>query len=352
MKKTPGVFWKCKNCEKFNDLFDEGRLRDIFQNKVSQFIDELKNLFYDIKTDSLKKADENLSTLDIDIRKKADENISNLKNTSKPSSKPNMKSSYSSVLSNSSHSAILVKPKVSQENNQTKSDIMHYLNTQDSNFSFSKVKHIKDGGLMISCETQEETTLFKEKAQEKLSATYEIKESRGLHPRVRIVGISDNSDHDTLLKLILKQNDEIIGSNSNCMIVKFGPTKSNVNVYQVTLQLDSSTYSAVPNNDYLLIGLDLCKVYDAIEISRCFRCNGLNHSKTSCKQILSCPNCGGGHDKNACDSNILKCINCVKLNESKKSNFPIDHGAWDHQKCQAYSNVLNKLKFDLGLNCQ
>ena len=334
IKDTPGLTWKCSNCREIQELFDEHEIRSIFQKKLESLFDNLNGLFDAVKLDFLKRAEEKISQFELPN--------SPTKIINKPS--------YSSVICNSSHPAVIVKPKSAQENKQTKSDILRNFNPINSDINISKIKHIKDGGLLVSCQTTEETQKFKQIAQEKLSNQYDVRKLKGLHPRLRIVGLTDKLDQDTICNLVVKQNRELFSENSDCKIIKIWPTKNNKNVFQAILQLNIPAYNKVIDNGYLLVGLDICTVY-AIEILRCFNCNGFNHSKGNCKNNLSCPKCSMKHNVDSCQAVKLKCSNCLVLSEKPRdSNINIEHAAWDYVKCQSYKNAVSKLKADLGHN--
>lgn len=68
----------------------------------------------------------------------------------------------------------------------------------NSEINISQIKHIKDGGLLISCQSSEKISKFKQAAQDKLSNSHEVQELNGLRPRVKIVGLSKGLDSDTI----------------------------------------------------------------------------------------------------------------------------------------------------------
>lgn len=337
IKDVPGVSWKCTNCRDRQEFLDEEKLHEVFEEKLTNFFVELNQMFTSVKSDFLKQAEEKLAEF------KAPD-VLPLK----------VKPSYSSVLCNSSHTSIVVKPKVTQDNRKTKSDILQNFNPTTTDININKIKHIKDGGLLLSCQSSEEVSKFKRLAQEKLSSDYEIRELKGLHPRIKIVGLTEKLDPDTICKLIRKQNSALFSANSDssCKVIKVWPTKKNPEILQAILQLDISDYRKVTNNGCLLIGLDICKVYEALEILRCFNCNGFNHSKSNCKNNLTCPKCSSKHELNACRANNFKCINCCQLKEKSNSDINIDHAAWDRENCHAYKLAIDKLKSDLGYQDQ
>lgn len=332
IKEVSGLSWRCSTCSELHDVIDRGKILDMFQEKITDFFSELNDLFISVKHDVLSKAEEKLEELKFPAV-----------------SPPKVKPSYSSVLCNSSKSAVVVKPKSNQDNKQTKSDIMNNVIPADTGININKIKHIRDGGLLLSCQSSEENSRLKKLAQEKLSENYEIREVKGLHPRIRIVGLSEKLDPESICKLVVKQNNEIISSPLDCKVVRIGATKKKADVFQATLQLNIVDYNRVIENGYLLVGLDICKVYDAIEIMRCYKCNGFNHSKFNCKNAVSCPKCSLSHDLNTCPSDKFRCVNCSSMKE-KSPDLAIDleHAAWDHERCHAFKMAVSKLKSDLG----
>lgn len=89
----------------------------------------------------------------------------------------------------------------------------------------------------------------------------------------------------------------------------------------------------------------------AVEIHRCFKCNGYNHSAKFCKNEFSCPRCGENHEVKDCQSRDLRCVNCFNHFNSGESNINFVHAAWDIQNCPSYSLTCNKLRSDI-LNLQ
>ncbi|KAJ3660249.1 hypothetical protein Zmor_004705 [Zophobas morio] len=97
------------------------------------------------------------------------------------------KTSYRNVVTKSSQKAIIVKPKDDkQSTNKTKFDVMKSVDPL-KDVNIGKVKNLKDG-LLLKCDN---SCNFKQIAQDKLSASYEIREVKSVGPRIRIAGMSD-----------------------------------------------------------------------------------------------------------------------------------------------------------------
>ncbi|CAH0555135.1 unnamed protein product [Brassicogethes aeneus] len=244
-------------------------------------------------------------------------------------------------------SSIIIKPNdESQLNSVTKMDIMKKINPLVNSIKINSVKNIKNGGLIVGCNDVEEANKFKELADKELK-DYKIKDANKIQPRVRIVGLSEKLNEEEIKQYLLLQNKELICDQATVKIVEIKALKNKDTVYQAVLQTDIITYQKLLKHGFVVIGLDSCKVYDAITVLRCFSCNGFNHDSSVCskKNDPICPRCAENHSVKDCQSESLKCINCLNL--KNKIGVDICHAAWDHDKCQALKNVLGKLKYDV-----
>jgi hypothetical protein len=59
------------------------------------------------------------------------------------------------------------------------------------------------------------------------------------------------------------------------------------------IQVDRPSYDKLIQAGGLFIGYDYCYTFDAVEVLRCYNCNGYHHTSKSCKNKKSCPRCGG-----------------------------------------------------------
>lgn len=141
-------------------------------------------------------------------------------------------------------------------------------------------------------------------------------------------------------------NRSIFTGDYDCKVIRFWPTKNNPNVFQAVLQVDRSSYEAAMHVKHLFIGYESCDIYDAIEIRRCFKCSGYNHSAQNCNRKLSCPKCSLEHQLKDCKEDNFKCINCIKLNNDKDTDVDTNHAAWSN-RCQAYIEASSKLRSDI-----
>lgn len=330
LSTVTGLTWKCSTCVDNCMLINEGKLNELIENKIVSALSTLTAEFAILKDELLEKF-----------------SVSNNYVTLKQSPPK-----YSEVLRNKTEPAVLIKPKsAGQSNSQTKSDIMQNISPVGSDFQLSKVKHTKEGGILVSCKNKEENERFKRLAEDKLSNAYEVKELRGINPRVRVAGMSQKFENEELLNIIRKQNGQLINSHSDCKLIKCYPIKKNSSVYQAVLQLDKLTYERVMKAGNLFIGFDSCRIYNAVEVHRCFNCNGFSHSSKACYKACTCPRCGENHSVKDCKSETLVCVNCTALKSNENfANINVDHAAWDVNKCSAYIQACDNMRTDILAN--
>ena len=94
------------------------------------------------------------------------------------------------------------------------------------------------------------------------------------------------------------------------------------------------------------MGYDYCSVFDALEVTRCYKCNKFGHSSQSCKAKEVCPRCSEGHKLVDCKATTLKCANCVNLGLSENKELETCHAVWD-PRCPVYLEALSKLRSDI-----
>ncbi|KAJ3659809.1 hypothetical protein Zmor_011477 [Zophobas morio] len=104
------------------------------------------------------------------------------------------------------------------------------------------------------------------------------------------------------------------------------------------------------NLGHCLIGLDGCNIYDAVDVLRCYKCNGFNRSVKTCKKTLSCPKCSKEHELKECkaQNDQWKCINCSSIQARDNLNTEqISHASWDYENCSFYKNLIRKIKSEV-----
>lgn len=322
----PGLFWKCTDCCRRCFSIDQVGLMDLLQQKYSEMLKNLDKVFEDLKSNFIRTA----------VDKNNDPQVT--------------VPSYSDILSNNTQPAILIKPKSEQTAVKTKIDVKENISTVDMQLSLSKVKSVKDGGVVVGFSSREENLRFKKAAKEKLSDNYEIRELKGVQPRVKIVGLNQIYKENEIVEYVehaVRNNSTDINLASECTFIKLWPTKKNPKIYQVLVQLDRKSYDFLMNAGGLFIGYDHCSVFDAVQILRCFNCNGYHHSSKSCKSLKSCPRCAmNDHAVRDCTAEHLKCVNCLTAIEKENLDVDPNHAAWD-VLCPVFIKAVEKFKKDI-----
>lgn len=336
LKSNTGLIWRCTDCINNPLHVNRTELLELLDKKLSDVVnslhEQLKDSFEKFKLTFIETAVEKLT-----------------KSVVHASSEPTPVT-YASKLATPSQATVIIKPKNQPQNKSiTKSDILKKLDPVSSNIQIKNVKPVNNGGIVLNLRGQNDADRFKSLAQQSLSSNYDVKVVKSILPRVRIVGFSQDLDDFTLCRYLLKQNPDIINDDATCKLLKHGSTKKNQDVYQAVFQVDSLTYKKMMDAGRVLIGLDSCTIFDAIDILRCFKCNCYHHSSKDCKNGVKCPMCAGEHAVKDCSSKELCCSNCVAFKNKSKSptNIDVQHAAWDHNKCHVYKQLLSKLKRDV-----
>lgn len=253
--------------------------------------------------------------------------------------------------------SVIIRPKdKTQSAAATKADLLREVNPVTSGVSISRIKNIKDGGLVIGCPAGDSAARLRREAADKLSQKYSIKEVAAINPRVRIVGMTDEHDNESLQDLLRTQNPRLFSSDSDLKVVSFSAVREKKSredsndanrrkrrrIYQSVIQLNADSYRKVMSSGQVFIGYDCCSVFDAVEITRCFKCSGFQHTAGNCKSKVACPRCAEDHLLADCKSDSLKCINCLHV-KNNLSDTDINHAAWD-RNCAVYQQKLKSFR--------
>ncbi|CAH1110249.1 unnamed protein product [Psylliodes chrysocephalus] len=184
---------------------------------------------------------------------------------------------------------------------------MSNINPTELNIKVSKAKNTRDDRILVGCSKNEDAPKFEDAANPKLSDAYEVKDIKSRNPKIRIVGMIEKHEPDELISLLKYQNDGIQSSRV-CSVVKIWATKKNDKMHQTTLEIDAETYVKAMSLQSLFVGWDVCSVFDAIDITLCYKCSGFGHNQGSCLKNIACPKCSRPHQFKDCPVEMKKCI--------------------------------------------
>lgn len=248
--------------------------------------------------------------------------------------------SYANVLK----SAVLIKPKKSQKADETKNDLRAAVNPADIGIPISAVKKLNSGAVIVKCDNDENAIKLKENIENKLGSNYNINKCENKKPRIKILGVRENIGEERLI-LALKNQNEIL-KNAVMEVKAFWKSRGVDESYSAVVELDVKSYNSVLEKKRVNIEWDKCLVKDGINVQRCFKCLGFNHSSNKCKEAEKvCCRCAKVHLGIGiqCSENELNCINCVKVNKELNLNLDTKHSAFD-LKCKVYERKLNSIR--------
>ncbi|KAF2895053.1 hypothetical protein ILUMI_11119 [Ignelater luminosus] len=231
--------------------------------------------------------------------------------------------------------------KISTKNNKDLGQVEQLLktNVQPSKLTvpIAKVKKIKTGEVIVECVNKKDIERLATviNTLQKLQSKEIIKGN----PRLILNNIDKNLDKTTLLKIISKNNREVVescgGIDSFKQQVKekfrLGGRDKDRSV-SVVLKVTSEARKEFLKRRIIL---EWESVYakDYISLVQCYKCYRFGHKSDKCKESIQiCGKCGNkGHDFQNCKSNDTNCIVCVRATGNKKG-CKTDHNARDH-KC-------------------
>lgn len=346
------IVFICDNCRLTCNVFDKSALSKVVDHRLNAFKTELTALFSEKFKDFTNKISDELLHRDdafvTTVSSKLDEFGGCLAALGADTQFGGSPASYSSAVVKQK-SALVVHPKKSdQPIGVTKSDILLKVNPVSTDIEFSSTHETRDGGLVIRCDNVDDTKKILDIASDKLGENYVVKPLSTINPRIRIVGLSQQFDDESLLSYLCSQNKSVFFDDSTSRVISVKPLKKNNKVFQAILQVDLGTYSRLICEGHVFVGYDYCRVFDAVEVTRCFKCCGFHHYADKCsKKDHICPRCAGPHKVSDCGSHSLKCINCSNSNDTRGSQYSVDHCAWDTGRCHVYLETLSRFKSNI-----
>jgi hypothetical protein len=301
------------------------------QNELKENVKELTAIVYELN--------EKISLFNDVIARfeKVATEIESKKNeaTLHPHEKPK-KTSYASIVKNS-NSVVVVRPKNNeQESGETKSQIKAIFDPVTSNIS--GLRSVSNGGIVIMCKDSQSTQKCSEEVTSKLGEQYEVSLSRPKVPLIKIWGLSEVLTKEDFMVKFKKQNS-CVRDESEIEVLNI---KKNQRGVVALLEADQQTHDDLLSAGRVYIGWDSCRVYQHINIQRCFKCNEFNHIAKYCKNNISCGNCAEEHESKDCESEIRKCVNCVRAKELLKMDIDENHPSYS-LKCPVYLKKLERM---------
>lgn len=309
--------WYCDQCEVTNDIIMD-KMNEKFESFKNEMIETMKNMLQSIITD---KKEEKISYANI-VKKDKIEPV------------------------------LIVKPKVDQTSNITKEDIKQNVNPASLAVGVSGIKEISKGQVVIKCENEKDRDKIQNKIQEEMPNKYDITKPILKYPSLKIIGIhneDDMNDNEKLVEQMIEQNQEINKEEEGFHLKVMRKMKNDKypRTFSLIIQTDPKTHSKLAEKERINIGWSRGKIYDFVNVIRCYKCLRFNHFAKDCKNNSTCYKCGSEHDSATCNATEKKCINCIEAVKKYNINIENKHEAYDIN-CPCYKRILSSLKHKIN----
>lgn len=184
---------------------------------------------------------------------------------------------------------VIIKPKSSkQDGKKTLEMVQSHVSPTALEVGISDVKTLKDGGVIIKCNTKEDLTKVKQAAEKKLGKTYNISTPDLINPNVKILDIEREMNAEELLNVIKKQNAYL---NKDSLFMNIKVIKKMKSKWMAIVECDADSFNCIMNENGLYIDWTRCRVYEYINVHRCFKCGGFGHKSDQCSNGSRCRHC-------------------------------------------------------------
>jgi hypothetical protein len=332
-KRVSQVFPRRDSVSDFDDTANNMSLEKVVEAQ-NELKEEVRNLMKIVG-----EMNKKIGVFDTVIRRfeKIADKLENKVQEKKAEASPNLqKVSYANIVQKNKQ-VVIVRPKNTEQlGAETINQIKAVSDPVASNIS--GLKSVSNGGVAIMCSDPESTAKCREEIAEKLGDEYEVNVSKQKKPLLKVWGLSDLLEGDDLVTRLKKQNS-CVAQNAEIKVVTI---KRNPRGVVCLLEVDQTTHEILLTNGRVFIGWDSCRVYQHIDILRCFKCSQFGHRAVNCPYEICCAKCSGNHDGKDCVSDQEKCVNCVWANDRLKLNLDVCHPSYS-LKCPSYLRKVSQL---------
>lgn len=199
------------------------------------------------------------------------------------------------------------------------------------------------GNVVVLCNDEKAVLEMKKKLTEECNDEFDINEPKSVQPIFNVTGFDNEySSPDSLISAAVTQNDDIFNTESTLNVLQVKVNKSGVRTAKI--ETDLKTFQRVMSNKRLRIGWNSCRVYEYVNVIRCYKCNDYGHIAGECKSAVDvCAKCAGEHKIENCTSDLSQCVNCLKTNKDLKLSVDVNHTAFSI-KCPVLQRKMQSKK--------
>lgn len=204
--------------------------------------------------------------------------------------------------------------------------------------------------IKMACRNEEENKKLEKLLIEKLPPEIKVSKEILEDPSIKIVNLETEHTKESLKEALTRQNN--LDSETAKIVVKHVTEKRNKQgTFTAYLQLDPKSFRTIMSQSKVLIGWESCKVYEDLNLDRCFNCNGYFHNSKKCRNEKSCSKCSEhDHSANRCKNPSFKCLNCARANEKYSKNYPTNHRPDDVLNCNYYKAQIERMRSKINYN--
>lgn len=237
---------------------------------------------------------------------------------------------------------IIIKPKSKQNSIETVQHVKSNINVGELGIGINKVSSGANGKIIVDLEKEKDKTILTKEINDKLGNMVDVTIVSKKRPKIKIIGITKeifSMDQSILTGNIWKQNN-LLNFDEKIDIKLIKKYMKNDKTGSMIIEINPMIHKLLLDSGRIKIGWMSFKLYNFIDVNRCFNCWGYNHKAVNCRRAVVCRKCGEQHKESECENSVKKCINC--LNWVKKYNLAdwnINHEATDIE-CNFYAKML------------